>query len=232
MKRWRNLELIHIEDPFPLEYSEFREYEWPVDAAIDIKPYIAPTGRSFVDVFEKRRSSRDLQSAPLELVTGALLYALAPRAISHGDRVMRTRRPTISAGALHPISVILFDQSAAFRLNADELKLERLKYPNESRLNWLTKCRRVLPDAKGAFLVLVADMARPRSGYANCESLVLRDAGALLQTIGLVSELFGLGYCPMGILGTEVVDALPCSQQLMPLGAAAIGWPLPHSPNE
>lgn len=47
------------------------------------------------------------------------------------------------------------------------------------------------------------------SAYADSETLVWRDAGAMLQTLALVAELFGLGFCPLGILGSEVVSALP-----------------------
>lgn len=82
----------------------------------------------------------------------------------------------------------------------------------------------VLPEANGTFFVLIADMARPSCAYANSASLVWRDAGAMLQTIALVAELFGLAYCPLGILGNEVIAALPSSDQLMGVGAGAIGY--------
>jgi nitroreductase len=161
--------------------------------------------------------------ASLEQTVDALLFALRPRYWKQGDLLERSRRPSLSAGALHPISVLLFHERAAFRLNAESCALERLRFSDEAYAAWVSKCQRVLPEANGTFLALVADMARPRSAYANSESLVWRDAGALLQTIALVAELFGLGFCPLGILGNEVVTELHSDGQLLAVGAAAIG---------
>ena len=90
-------------------------------------------------------------------------------------------------------------------------------------MSWMRKCKRVLPDADGTFIVLIADMARPMAAYRNSESLVWRDSGALLQTLALAAESYGLGFCPLGILGSEIVDGLPRAARLLAVGAAAIG---------
>ncbi|WP_123863478.1 hypothetical protein [Burkholderia plantarii] len=104
--------------------------------------------------------------------------------------------------------------------------LEKLTFAPEARDAWIDKCQRVLPGSNGALLTFVADMARPASAYAHCETLVWRDAGAMLQTLALVATLFGLSFCPLGLLGSEVVSALPLSEQLLAVGAAAIGLPV------
>ncbi|RKP46980.1 hypothetical protein D7S89_16685 [Trinickia fusca] len=122
--------------------------------------------------------------------------------------------------------MLLFNESAVFRVNADSCMLEKLSFSAEARDAWISKCQRILPSASGAFLTLVADMARPMSAYAHGETLVWRDAGATLQTLALVAELFGLGFCPLGLLGNEVVSALPSAEQLLAVGAAAIGLPV------
>jgi nitroreductase len=49
----------------------------------------------------------------------------------------------------------------------------------------------------------MATTLKPAQGaYGNSESLVWRDSGALLQTLALAAELYGLGFCPLGILGS------------------------------
>lgn len=218
--------MTHTEDPRPLGDGPYSDYAWPVESSTPFAPFRAPAGSAFVDVFEQRRSTRILSLAPLELTVGALLFALMPRFWKEGDVLRRSRRPTLSAGALHPISVLLFNNSAVFRVNADLCMLEKLTFATEARDAWISKCQRVLPGANGAFLTLVADMARPASAYAHCETLVWRDAGATLQTLALVAALFGLGFCPLGVLGNEVVSALPSGKQLLAVGAAAIGLPV------
>jgi len=222
--------LSHTEDPQPLNDSPYLEYVWPVKSSTPFEPFCAPLGRAFVDVFEQRRSTRTLSPAPLELTVGAMLFALTARFRKDGDVLRRSRRPVLSAGALHPISVLLFHDFAVFRLNADTGILEKLAFSTEAYDAWVSKCQRVLPEAKGTFLTLVADMARPMSAYSNSETLVWRDAGATLQTLALVAELFGLGFCPLGILGNEVVSALPFGEQLLAVGAAAIGMPVHDRP--
>lgn len=211
------------EDPTPLGDQAFLEYTWPVLSSMFFKVSEAPPAKTFAAVFEYRRSNRVLSPAPLEHTVGALLFALRPRFRKEGDSLRRSRRPSLSAGALHPITILLFQERAVFRLNAESSTLERLQFSEEVYFAWVSKCQRVFPQATGTFLLLVADMARPSSAYANSESLVWRDTGALLQTIALVAELFGLGFCPLGILGHEVVTELQSDGQLLAVGAAVIG---------
>lgn len=217
--------MTHIEDPQPLEDGPFQDYVWPVVRSKPFGPYCAPIERSFADVFEGRRSNRALTWAPLEAIVDALRLALVPRLWKAGDPMRRSRRPALSAGALHPISILLFFDSTVYRVNADQSVLEELDLPACVRNSWAAKCKRVLPEADGAFMVLIADMARPMSAYANSESLVWRDSGALLQTLALAAEAHSLGFCPLGILGKEVSDALPQGATLLAVGAAAIGLP-------
>ncbi|MCX4156309.1 MULTISPECIES: nitroreductase family protein [Paraburkholderia] len=217
--------MTHTEDPQPLDDGPFQDYVWPVLRAIPFGQYCAPIERSFLDVFEGRRSVRALMSVPLEALVDALRLALVPRLWKEGDPLRRSRRPALSGGALHAISVLLFAGAAVYRVNAAESVLEELNVSADLRVSWVSKCQRVLPDADGAFIVLIADMARPMAAYENSESLVWRDSGALLQTLALAAESYGLGFCPLGILGNEVVDALPKADQLLAVGAAAIGLP-------
>lgn len=215
---------MNLTDPAPKAEEAYFEYEWPVVSS-QIAERLEPVPRGFVEVAEQRRSKRALTVASHDVIVGALLFALQPRFRKEGDALKRTRRITLSAGALHPISVLLFDGDAVFRINSESSALERLSFSETAREAWLEKCRYVLPEAYGAFLVLVADMARPKSAYENSDSLVWRDAGAMLQTLSLVSELFGLGFCPLGLLGNDVVSALPGNGNLLAVGAAAIGLP-------
>lgn len=214
------------EDPQPITGGPYTDYIWPVESTTTFEPFNAPAGRSFVDVFEQRRSIRTLSPAPLDFTVRALLFGLTPRFWKKDDALRRSRRPALSAGALHPISVLLFDGFSVFRLNVDSCMLEKLAFAADARDAWVNKCQGVLPAGNGTFLTLVADMARPTSAYTNSETLVWRDAGAMLQVLALVAELFGLGFCPLGILGNEVVEALPLGKQLLAVGAAAIGSPV------
>ncbi|MEC5407586.1 hypothetical protein VOM14_18725 [Paraburkholderia sp. MPAMCS5] len=199
---------------------------WPVESRTPFGTFIAPANVSFADVFERRRSTRALAPTPVDALVGMFHFALTPRYWQQGDGMQRSRRPALSAGALHPISVVILVDSAVYRVNVEACTLDKLAFSAEAYATWLGRCRILLPKANGAFMALIADLGRPKAAYANCESLILRDAGAMLQTLALAAEWFGLGFSPLGILGNEVVAALPASEQLLAVGGAAVGLPI------
>jgi hypothetical protein len=220
------LALSRIEDPRPRRDGPYSDYAWPVEDSTPFRTFEAPADVSFVDVFEQRRSTRALAPATVDAMMTVFHFGLTPRFWQEGDGMRRSRRPALSAGALHPISVVLFADSVVYRVNAELCTLDRLTFPSDAYETWLGRCMLLLPNARGAFIALVADMGRSRAAYENSESLILRDAGAMLQTLALAAKWFGLGFCPLGILGNEVVSALPASEQLLAVGAAAIGVPV------
>ncbi|WP_186079065.1 nitroreductase family protein [Burkholderia gladioli] len=211
------------EDPSPLGDGRFEAYKWPVVLTVPFEHHQLPAERSFLDVFESRRSMRALQPAPLAVILDALRLALVPRFWKTGDPLLRSRRPSLSAGALHPISILIFADDKTYRVNVEDSTLDELHVSEEASECFLHKCRQVLPSADGAFLILVADKARPNAAYDHPDSLIWRDAGALLQTLALAAESYELGFCPLGTLGGEVVSALPSADQLMAVGVATIG---------
>ncbi len=104
--------MSHIEDPIPLRDGPYSEYAWPVEDRTPFGKSTAPATASFVDVFERRRSTRALAAATVDAMTTMFHFALTPRFWQEGDAMRRSRRPALSAGALHPISVVLFLDSA------------------------------------------------------------------------------------------------------------------------
>ena len=81
----------------------------------------------------------------------------------------------------------------------------------------------LLPEASGTALVLVGCMNRVAALYKRPASLLWRDAGVLLQTLALVAEAYRLAFCPLGVLGNQVVQALGLSESASAVGAALIG---------
>ncbi len=211
------------EDPSPLGDGPFAAYKWPVVRTVPFGHHRLPAERTFFDVFESRRSIRALKPAPLAAILDALRLALVPRFWKTEDPLLRSRRPSLSAGALHPISILIFAEDKTYRVNVEDSTLDEVRVCGEATERFLHKCRQVVPAADGAFLVFVADKARPNVAYDHPDSLIWRDAGALLQTLALAAESYELGFCPLGILGGEVVRGLPTADQLMAVGVATIG---------
>jgi Nitroreductase family len=132
----------------------------------------------------------------------------------------------MSAGAIHPLHLLLVpgsDDQRLLRYDANEHRLEQLNAKSQPVAAWHERCRTLLPDADGSSVVVVADVARPHAAYSNAESLIWRDVGALLQTLGLVCEAYRLAFCPLGLLGRELVETLGGQGRLMAAGTAMIG---------
>jgi nitroreductase len=81
----------------------------------------------------------------------------------------------------------------------------------------------ILPEARGAFLLGLADFQRATSHYEHAESLVWRDAGCLFATLHLTATALGLGSCLMGLAGTEIAQVLSPDHRVVPVGVLAVG---------
>ncbi len=62
--------------------------------------------------------------------------------------------------------------------------------------------------AGGCTLRLVADWGKLSTAYDNAESLMFRDAGALVATLALCATWLGMTACPLGLVGEDLVLAL------------------------
>ncbi|TBZ33422.1 hypothetical protein E0H47_27535 [Rhizobium leguminosarum bv. viciae] len=189
-------------------------------------PRLVPPSRNFVDLLRSRRSARQLEIATLSEVAAVVREALKADFIGTGPQEGRKRKRVISAGALHPVKCVVVDPDA-HAVAYDDKKDEFLSIePRNSVLlaDGLAKSAAILPTANGHIISLIADVRALSIIYANPDSLLWRDAGAVLQTLALVCEAFDLGFCPLGILGQELADALlPADHQFLGVGIAVIG---------
>jgi hypothetical protein len=229
-RQWFSLATTRIDpDPQPRESpAPPSGLRWPKRSQLRCPHIIPPPPASFASVLEARRSNRTLRPAPIREIVNALAFATRPRFVLDGDCYLRSRRPTPSAGAIHPIEIVIADWRGSDRLmryNALDHSIEilRITHPEKVR-EFADLCANLLPDAHGTALVLIADQHRTQSLYNNFSSLIWRDAGALLEVLALVATAYRLRFCPLGILGGHVVDALAlCLEQAIGVGCAIIG---------
>lgn len=197
---------------------------WSVVRALRCPDIVPPPSQPFEAVLEQRRSERRLTRAPLRQVINAIAFATRPRAILEGDAFHRSRRPSPSAGALHPVDLVLIAPPRAFRYEPLTHQVEVLRVARPEVLGHiLHQSRIILPECSATPIVFVADLARVACHYDNPESLLWRDAGALLQTLALVATAYGLAFCPLGILGGPILDALGVGSEAAAVGAAVMG---------
>ena len=201
---------------------------WPVRRRFGAWRERAPSRTTFDDVLSARRSHRSLGRARLVDVLDVVRGATSVGAVYRGDDLARSRRTVASAGALHPVSVVIVRPGStpvSFRVNPWSGGPEVLRVEDRTKMrSGLERVRRMLPEGAPTFLALIGDAGILEAAYDSSNSLLWRDAGALLATLHLLAVDRGLGFCPLGVLGAEFVEALfPDSPAVTPCGVAAIG---------
>ena len=217
------------DDPIPRRQPVSIEVaEWVVARSIACPAVIPPTKTAFVEVVEDRRTVRSIRPAPFREVVNAIGYATRPRFLRENDEHHRSLRPSISAGALHPIEMMLVQSIGSprvFRYSPHAHRLDCLPIQNPAAIEALRSVSKaLLPSCNGSLLVLIGRPGLVRAHYENHISLYWRDAGALLQTLAFVCTAFRLAFCPLGILGGQMTEALNLDPAIdVAVGTALIG---------
>lgn len=215
------------ENPRPREVPDplLGSVEWPVTRTIDCRPVVPPVDQSFTSTLEARRSCRVMVRAPLRVVVNAVAFATRPRQEMEGDFFGRSRRPSPSAGAIHPVEILfIHGASSILRYAAVNHQIEVLRVSHQEALEeFVRDCHQILPLASGTAVVLVGDMNRVSAFYERAESFLWRDGGVLMQTLTLVATAYRLAFCPLGILGDLVVHSLGLPEWASAVGVAMIG---------
>ncbi|HEY5203138.1 MAG TPA: hypothetical protein VIJ63_00870 [Roseiarcus sp.] len=138
----------------------------------------------------------------------------------------RKLKGVVSAGALHPVKGVLLDRDGnpIFYDDVDDRFLSVGIRDVRQLEGFLNDCREVLPEAQGRWIALIADCRDLSRLYTNHQSLLWRDAGAAIQVMAMVAEALELAFCPIGILGHGLIDALlPGGGGFAAVGVVAIG---------
>ncbi len=76
----------------------------------------------------------------------------------------------------------------------------------------------------GVILWFAAQFARTRAFYEQADSLVWRDAGALVATVALLAETLDLACCPLGVTGEPLLSqVLGSDDAVVGAGGCMIG---------
>jgi SagB-type dehydrogenase family enzyme len=137
------------------------------------------------------------------------------------------QRPVPSAGALHPIHVLINQPSDSnwWRYDHDDHSLKSVERSNvlsDLRLEAET----LVETGDGALLLLVAEPGKSFAKYENATGLIWRDAGVLLGQFSLVSEALGLNFCALGITGAPWASDLDETDRLAGVGLGILGSPI------
>ena len=219
-------------DPLPRATpAALKPLDWPMRRTLGASPAARLMPVALPDAMLARRSVREMAPAPLRSVLALVGWVTVARSVRVADPLSRTRRMPPSAGALHPVEVIVVagGRRAPVLLRVDPFSA-RVQVLSERRAGpaarLLTRLPQLLPGARGTALVLLADRARTAAVYHRPDSLLWRDAGALLASLQLAAGTMGLVACPTGLIGQEIADALfPANDRVVPAGTLVVGFP-------
>ncbi|CAI8943058.1 hypothetical protein [Pseudomonas sp. IT-P4] len=222
---------IKLSSPTVRETPEtYAPFAWP-DGRFQAFPAIwdAPPAREDIDVLtviERRRSRRSFVSLNHDQLGQLFWHCARTQGIATSDLGFDLeQRPTPSAGAIHPIHILVKPAQTHkwFRYDARRHGLLEVE-GSESELKPLEECSKgVLPSEDATQLLLVAEPGKTSAKYECGESLIWRDAGALLAIMAVTAEALNLAFCPLGITGEPWASELAAPGILMGVGMALVG---------
>lgn len=223
------MEWIKLGSPMiKAEPGHYQPFTWPA-GAFHTLPEIKDVGdEGVLSLLDHRRTRRKF-SALSEGQLGQLLWRCArTQAIAESDYGFDLElRPAPSAGAIHPIHILVHLPGAPNWLRYDSRRHGLVEVPKsvEAFAGLKELCHEVLPAEQATRLLLVAEPGKTYAKYHHGESLIWRDAGALLAVMAMIAEALDYSFCPLGITGEPWAGRLAPAGVLTGVGVAVVGGP-------
>jgi len=225
------------DEPVPRESpANWSPFACP-DATIEVlaRPRLV-SQRTFQDVLDRRRSSVG-KTVDWTSIADLLWYSAGLKGYAQAGRaglpIGWSASP--SSGGLQSIAIVcISDDGSASRLYDPVnhafvvLPADGAAVSQENRNDVLS----VTGAENGCTLRLIGDRSKLLAAYENADSLLFRDAGAVLATICLCAEWLDLCACPLGFLGNSLLPQLDLpTDRFQAVGAIQIsGKIVPNAP--
>jgi len=189
-----------------------------------------PGDRLFFDVLHERRSRREGGQPIAADVSSLLWHCAKTKATSIEESgFLWQHRASPSGGGRHPVDIVLGnyqgDASALYLYDPLAHALARLGDLDGHQLKtFVNTIDQVLPVGEAVIVWFVAQFDRTLSKYADGESLVWLDTGALLATVYLVAEASGLNCCAIGITGEPWISRILRAPELLEGVGGCLLW--------
>ena len=165
---------------------------------------------NFFETLAQRKSITKLGALNSHDLDYLLWYACRVKDIAVDNGYILSHRPSPSAGAIHPIDILVHHPANDFLYYYSPLdhSLYQLDFEKERTDSFLSHISVAFPSRQATLLWFVAHSYRTEKYYGDHESLIWRDSGALVQTLQLTATALGLGSCPVGTLAEPYVTHL------------------------
>ena len=202
-------------------------FNYPVCGIISLAKPAAAHNFNYFDLAELRRSNTHL-SALADQQLGELLWFSAKVIQTHvqPNGYTLTHRPSASAGARHPIDLLVTKPSQSKVLhyyNPFEHTLNALKLDETIVDDLISHVNENIVIGEATLIWFIAHPDRTAAKYDNPQSLIWRDAGALLHCIQSTGAAMGLASCPVGTLAEPYLSLLFNNTAIVSAGGIIVG---------
>lgn len=189
-------------------------FHYPVDNSIQlIRPsHIEPI--YLADVIAQRRSTHIFRQLSLVEISKVLWLSAKVQEIAwQSNGYILSRRPSASAGARHPIDILIMspilDSLKSFHYyNPFAHSLSRLVLSDILIEEFTNHVSSVLDVANATIIWFIAHPDRTEAKYNNAQSLIWKDAGALIHSIQIACAGYNIKSCPVGSLGEPYISQM------------------------
>lgn len=214
-------------NPIPREQPLiYQQVEWPIGEILSLPPPISHFLPPVNVVIDSRRTKRDFGFVDLHVLS-EWLWLVARELITGHSKFgfPLTLRPTPSAGAIHPIHIILSlpKRDGWWIYLPDRHELALLNFPNQTCEQIYYEILPIIDAQSGIVIRLIAEPGKTSAKYKYSDSLVWRDAGVLIGQMAIVAEALTYNFCPLGITGEEWCKKLELKGRLVGVGLAILG---------
>ena len=208
----------------------YRPFSFPIVSARRLPtPEVLDT--RLTEALEMRRSNRTFRRPLNDRHLSFLLWHICRKISSEREAsgFVWEHRAVPSAGGRHPIHSVIVQpmgQRHAVSLYVPEdHKLAALHIPDPPVRQLLTVCNQIMDVRRATIIWFVAEIRRTDSKYVNAESLIWRDAGAILAYLNLMACVAKMTFCALGPTGEPFVSQmLQSSEMISGVGGCAVGF--------
>ncbi len=206
--------------------SYYEPFVWPEGQFRPLEQPVARVDAGLLHLLNCRRSKRSFNALSKAELSELLWRCARTQAVADSEYGFELEhRPALSAGAIHPIHILVDHHSTGSWQRYDSRLHGLHDIPGTSVLfeNLNQQCEATLANGEGTRLLLVAEPGKTFAKYQRGESLIWRDAGVLLAIMAVVAEALGCAFCPLGITGEPWASRLAPTGILSGVGVALIG---------
>lgn len=193
--------------------EEVPQFEYNIIEIIKLSRKISPIATRFDEISKIRKSSRIFRPITMEKLGSILWYSAKVKStFLQKNGYILTHRGTPSAGARHPIDIIILNsnfllENNFYYYNPFEHSLNQVVSSSDDIKLFIDHINQVVEINNATIIWFVAHVNRTATKYENAQSLIWRDAGALINNIQMTCTAIGINSCPIGSLGEPFISS-------------------------